>query len=134
MFKAQTQVRMHDTDMAGVIFFANQFRFAHDALEDFVESEGFSFEDVFHKNDFVFLVVHAEADYLAPLRVGQSLEVEVSVERIGTTSFTVFYRILDKRSQNLVGTVKTIHVTLDRNTREKIAIPQTFREILEKHT
>lgn len=132
MYIAHNKVRMHDTDTAGILYFARQFRFAHDALEDMVESEGLSFENVFHENDFVFVIVHAEADYLAPLKLGDRLDVHVTVEKIGTSSFTMHYAI-HKEDGSLVGTAKTVHVTLTRTTREKIPIPDTLRSLLEKH-
>lgn len=132
MFIAQNQVRMHDTDMAGILYFPRQFRFAHDALEDFVESLGYSFDQVFHKEKFVFVIVHAESDYLVPLRVGDKLEIHLTIESVGKTSFTVFYRIY-KQDKTLVGTAKTVHVTLDSVARTKIPIPEQFKKLLEKH-
>ena len=132
MFISYNKVRMHDTDMAGILYFARQFRFAHDALEDFVESEGMTFDDVFHRKNFVFVIVHCEADYLMSLNVGDKLEVHVFVERIGSTSFTMSYHIY-RTDHSLVGTAKTIHVTLDTKTRKKIDIPDDFRAMLEKH-
>lgn len=131
MFIAKNKVRMHDTDMAGILYFARQFRFAHDALEDFVESEGFDFDKVFHKENFVFVIVHCEADYYAPLRVGDKLNVHVTVEKIGSSSFTMNYRIY--REELEVGSAKTVHVTLERSSRKKIPIPSGFREILKTH-
>lgn len=132
MFIAQNVVRMHDTDMAGILYFAKQFRYAHDALEDFVASEGLSFDLVFHGDHFVFVIVHCEADYLSPLRVGDKLEVHLSVEHVGTTSFTISYGIFRKKKE-LVGTAKTVHVTLDAKTRKKIPIPDLLRKKLQKH-
>lgn len=132
MFIAHNQVRMHDTDMAGILYFARQFRFAHDALEDFVESLGLTFDQVFHRENFVFVIVHAEADYLAPLRVGDKLDIELSIEKLGNTSFTVLYHIY-KKDKTLIGKVKTVHVTLDARTRNKIPIPLHFRSFLQQH-
>lgn len=132
MYIAQNKVRMHDTDMAGILYFARQFRFAHDALEDFAQSEGFSFDKVFHESAFVFVIVHAEADYLVPLKVGDHLEVHLTIEKVGTTSFHIHYNIY-KKDKTLVGTAKTVHVTLDSKTRTKIPIPPTFKVILEQH-
>lgn len=132
MFTAQNRVRMHDIDMAGILYFPRQFRFAHDALEDFVESVGLTFDQVFRKEHFVFVIVHAEADYLAPLRVGDRIEVSLVIEAIGNTSFTVAYQI-HKTDKTLVGTAQTVHVTLDAKTRKKIPIPPPFRKFLEGH-
>lgn len=132
MFIAYNKVRMHDTDMAGILYFARQFRFVHDALEDFAESEGYGLHHLFHSKDFVFVIVHAEADYLTTLRVGDELEVHLTVERIGNSSFTLDYQIY-KSDAVLCGTAKTVHVTLDSKTRKKIPIPQELRKSLEKY-
>src|SRR2546425_10244271 len=93
MFISYNKVRMHDTDSAGLLYFARQFRFANDALEDLFEAEGYSFDNIFKNFGYVFAIVHAEADYLAPLRVGDKLEIHMSVENIGTSSITFLYNI-----------------------------------------
>jgi 1,4-dihydroxy-2-naphthoyl-CoA hydrolase len=132
MFISYNRVRMHDTDMAGILYFPRQFRFAHDALEDFVESLGFTFDQIFHREKFVFVIVHAEADYLAPLRVGDKLEVHLAIESIGESSFTVSYLIY-KLDKTLVGKAKTVHVTLESTSRKKIPIPEQFKKLLKNH-
>lgn len=132
MFVSHNKVRMHDTDMAGILYFPRQFRFAHDALEDLLESEGVSFDRLFHQEPYVIVIVHAEADYLVPLKVGEPLEIHIYVEKIGTTSFTMGYKIF-KQDKTLVGTVQTVHVSLDAKTRKKITLPSKLREILERH-
>lgn len=131
MFVSHNKVRMHDTDMAGILYFPRQFRFAHDALEDFVETLGLSFQQVFHREHFVFVIVHAEADYLLSLRVGDKVAVHLTIGALGKTSFTVDYKIY--RDDVLVGTARTVHVTVDAISRTKIPIPPHFRELLEKH-
>lgn len=135
MFITHNRVRMHDTDMAGILYFAKQFRFVHDALEDFVaDGHDLTFDKLFRNEQFVFVIVHAEADYLAPLRVGDQLKIEVRIEKIGETSFTVGYRIFHKDNPTApVGTAQTVHVTLDASSRKKIPIPESFRTFLTKH-
>ncbi len=132
MFIAHNKVRMHDTDMAGILYFANQFRFVHDAWEDLVESEDLSFHRVLHEEDFLFVIVHVEADYLAALNIGDRLEVHVSVEKIGTSSFTMVYNIF-KENRDLVGRAKTVHVTIDKASRKKISIPHHLKAKLQKY-
>lgn len=132
MFIGYNQVRMHDTDMAGRLYFPRQFRFVHDALEDFLEREGLSFHQVFHHSDFVIVIVHAEADYHTLLKVGDRLETHVSVERIGNTSFTMNYQIF-KQDKSLAGTAKTVHVALDVKTQKKVSLPHKLHSILKQH-
>lgn len=125
-------VRMHDTDMAGRLYFARQFRFAHDALEDFVSSEGLDFNYVFHEANFVFVIVHCEADYFGLLKVSDKITTHLTVEHIGNTSFTLFYEFF-MESKELIGTAKTVHVTLDRLSQQKLSIPPELRSVLEKY-
>jgi len=132
MFIATNQVRMHDTDMAGRLYFAKQFRFAHDALEDLVASENFGFDYMFHKSDYAFVIVHCEADYYAQLVVGDQLKVHVTVEHIGDSSFVMHYQIY-RDNGVLVGKVKLVHVTIDTKTGNKISIPDEFRQKLGKY-
>lgn len=132
MFTTQNLVRMHDVDMAGILYFPRQFRFIHEALEDFMESENYSFAKLFHEGDFLFVIVHCEADYLAPLTLGDDLDVHMRVSDIGETSFTLYYNIY-KRNGPEVGRAKTVHVAIDRAAHKKIPIPVDLRAILTKH-
>ncbi len=131
MFVTKNKVRMHDTDMAGILYFPRQFRFVHDALEDWMENEGLYFERLFTEEHFAFVIVHAEADYKAPLKVGDKLEVHLAVEKIATTSFIIDYVIY--KEKKVVGTAKTVHVTIDRETRKKIPIPIHLKSALQKN-
>lgn len=132
MFVTKNLIRMHDVDMVGILYFPRQFRFVHEALEDFLESEGYRFDKIFTEEDFLFVIVHCESDYLDFLKLGDAIEIHVYVEKIGTTSFTIGYKIY--RDDGLeVGTAKTVHVCLDTKTRTKIPIPEPLKNILQKH-
>ncbi len=137
MFISYNKVRMNDTDVAGILYFANQFRFVHDAWEDLVELENMSFQQIFFNEDFLFVIVHVEADYLTPLMIADKLEVTVVTENIGNTSFTMSYKIYIEngatKELTLAGTAKTTHVTVDKATRTKVAIPDHLKAILQKY-
>jgi len=134
MFIAYNKVRIHDTDLAGILYFARIYRFAHDALEDFFSHEGLHFKDLFNESrDFAFVIVHSEADYKVSLTIGDELEVHVDVHHIGNSSFTLEYLIYRIQDHVLTGTVKTIHVAIDPKTRKKMAIPLYLKQILHKH-
>lgn len=134
MFITKNQVRMHDTDMAGILYFPRQFRFVHDALEDFSDTSGLPFAHIFHKEEFLFVVVHAESDYYVPLQVGDKLEIELTLEAVGTTSFTVKYKIYKVGNERILsGMAKTVHVTIDAKSRTKIPIPEKFKTFLVAH-
>lgn len=130
MYIYQTKIKLHETDAAGLIFFSNQFKLMHDAYECVLENIGYGFADLLRNYDFFLPIVHAEADYKAPLFVGDVLEIQVVVESVGNTSFTFAYKIFNHKKE-LVGTGKTVHVTMDKKTSQKIPLPPTMREKIQ---
>ena len=130
MITYKTTVKMHDTDAAGILFFGNQFRMVHEAYEVVLETIGMSFADILRKTHFFVPIVHAEADYKLPLLVGDKLTITVRLTKIGKTSFSFDYKIYNQK-KNLVGTAKTIHVSVNNRTHKKIPLPPALRRKLE---
>src|SRR5271154_512433 len=131
MFTYKTKIRLHDTDAAGIIFFANQFKIVHDAYEDLLEKFGWSFQKMLKGTSYFLPIVHAESDYKAPVFVGDKIVIVIKVGHIGNTSFSFEYIL--KRGKILVGTAKTVHVTINQKTRKKIPLPASLRRTLEKY-
>lgn len=124
-------IKLHDTDAAGILFYANQFRIIHDIYEKFLGRIGYPFQERFLSNDFFIPIVRAESDFNSPLTVGDTIEIGLSVAVIGDTSFTLEYRLTDLDGE-VVGSAQTVHVTIDPKTGTKIALPESFREKLEE--
>ncbi len=118
----QTKIKLHETDAAGVLFFTNQLKLIHDAYEALFESIGFGLAEIISEKDFFVPIVHSESDHKAPLTVGNVVEIQTIVERVGKTSFTLAYSLLN-HAQEVVGTAKTVHVAVDKQTRKKIPLP-----------
>ena len=131
IFTTPATVRMYDTDAAGILLFANQFRFVQDAFEAFLESGGFPFSEMFSRSEVLFVVVSAKANYHAPLLVGDHLAIQVAVLKIGNTSFTMEYQLL--RGDQIVGNAQITHVCINRENRSKTPIPEKFRGFLDAH-
>jgi 1,4-dihydroxy-2-naphthoyl-CoA hydrolase len=83
------------------------------------------------KRGYFLPIVHAESDYKAPLFVGDEIAISVKVGHIGTSSFTFVYEIHNHKGV-LVGTAKTVHVTINKKTKKKLSLPKDFRSVLEK--
>ena len=132
MFTYKTQIHLHDTDAAGLIFFANQFKIIHDAYESLLEKFGWSFAHMLKKSPYFLPIVHAECDYKKPLFVGDKIKISVAVEHIGTTSFTFTYVITNSRNI-CVGTGKTVHVIIHKKTSKKTPLPPSLRRALENY-
>lgn len=126
MFTHQTTIRLHHTDAAGLLFFAEQFKLAHDAYESFMESIGYPFAPLLRTSQYLLPIVHAEADFGAALNTGDKIEIQVTAERIGDTSFTLDYKLLRNGSEP-VGSVKTVHVLVDKRTGQTLTLLPDLR-------
>ncbi len=129
MFTFRTTVKLHDTDAAGIMFFSNQFKMAHDAFEAFLESINYPINGFLQDRDFILPIVHAESDYLAPLRLGDSIFIDLKIEKIGESSFTLCYDFFNG-GKKLMGRVKTVHVSVGRKSGSRIRLPKDFKETL----
>ncbi|MDF1544844.1 MAG: thioesterase family protein [bacterium] len=132
MFTSASKVRLHQTDAAGVLFFGDYFRIAHDAYEEFLESIEYNIRFVIEEANTLLLIVHAESDYRRPLRVGEQIETNIVVDKIGGSSFILRYEIRDT-SQTRIADLTTVHVAADRCSGKKQSIPKELVEKLRPH-
>ncbi len=89
------RVEFSDTDMAGIMHFSNFFLFMEAAETAFLRSLGFSVALSRGGLDLCLPRVHAECDYLAPLRFEDEVLIHLVVEKKGAHSLTYrfgFYR------------------------------------------
>ena len=75
-------------------------------------------------------IVHAEADYFAPLTVDTEISIHLFLSGIKTTSFTMGYEIYVK--EELVGKASIVHVVIDKETKQKRAIPEELHALFQK--
>ena len=130
MYTYQTSVKLHDTDAAGVLFFANYFRLTHEAYESFMASIGFEFYHIIHEADYVVLIVHAECDFKRPLYVGNHVTVEIGAGSVGKTSFTLNYSVTNADG-NVVASGNSVHACVDKQGFNARELPDGLRAALE---
>lgn len=129
MFCYLTTIQLGDTDATGVIYFAQQLSLALKATEAFLRPTPFSFRGIV---DSIYLmpVVHAESDYIAALRVDDEVEIQMYLDNIGTSSFSLSFDFFNKTTQTLAGTAKITHVVTLKQTQKSTPIPAELRAIL----
>ena len=77
------------------------------------------------------VVARAEVDFIAPIYTGDFyLDIEIWVNKIGTSSFGVTYEM--KNGDELVAVVKTVQVTVSMDTKKSRPLNDAERELLNK--
>ncbi len=76
------RVYYEDTDLAGIVYYANYLKFIERARTEMVRERGVDQVALKEQRGIVFAVRHIEADYLSPARFDDELVVETSVEAV----------------------------------------------------
>lgn len=111
-FQHRFRISLHDTDAAGVMFFAHLLRHAHDAYEGLMTQLGWPIDALIRERRLALPLAHAEADYHRPLRHGDQVDCAAQVTAVGNRTFTLHYRFSAADGQ-LAATAGTVHVAVD---------------------
>jgi 1,4-dihydroxy-2-naphthoyl-CoA hydrolase len=123
-FTYHRTVHFADTDSAGVVFFANYLAICHEAYEESLSAKGIDLKTFFAVNGIVIPVSKSEAEYRRPLSCGDRLGVTVQPRALSENSYEIRFEITRMESQGKVaGLVRTEHVCIDSETRERRPLP-----------
>jgi len=94
-FTYATPVRFSDIDHAGIVYYPRFFHLFHLAFEELWRARigPRAYSELIDREHVGFPCVRAECDFKAPLRFGDTAEIEVSVTRLGARSITFRYRV-----------------------------------------
>ena len=126
-------MRFAEVDSAGFIFFSRLFEYCHAAYEELIgRLSDDSFGEVFSRSGWGTPVVHAEADFERPIRLGDQLTLSLSVGRIGDTSMTVNYVIFGTDADDVRARARLVHAFIDMKSLKPVAVPADVRASLER--
>ena len=123
-------VRWDDLDAMTHVNNAKYLTFAQEAR--FVWSTSV-FSSAMNASTLIEMVVaRAEVDFIEPIyEGGRFVDVEISVEKIGTSSFVVMYTIGDEGK--VFAKVKTVQVAISLETKKSRPLTDKEREFLTKY-
>lgn len=76
------RVYYEDTDMAGIVYYANYLKYIERARSDWVREMGIDQNEMREQDGVVFAVRRVEADYHHPARFDDELEVRTKVAAV----------------------------------------------------
>jgi acyl-CoA thioester hydrolase len=121
------RVYYEDTDLAGIVYYANYLKFIERARSDWVRHLGVDQGALRANNGIVFAVRRVEADYLRPARFGDDLTVNVSLATVGGASMELVQHVL--RADEVLFSAKVVLVCLGPADKP-VRIPADIRALL----
>ena len=123
-------VRLHHTDAAGVIFYSRLLELAHEAYEALLEHAGLALARILAQGEVRLPVVAVEAEFARPIRVGDRLQVALTMTRRGDHSYQVAYRFRDSAGTEMARAT-TRHVALDGTHGRPTALPEALCRVVD---
>jgi YbgC/YbaW family acyl-CoA thioester hydrolase len=127
-FTVKRRINFYDCDPAGIIFFSRVFDFAHSAYEQIIQSIEKE-EDYWNNNKYVVPIIKSESTYIKPMKYGDEITINVKVSELRTSSFELAYNMLNADGE-LLCSVKTVHVFVDKKSWEKMEMPKNIFTVL----
>jgi len=124
------RVYYEDTDLAGIVYYANHLKFIERARTEWVSGLGIDQMALREKDGIVFAVRRVEADYLRPAKFGDDLLVETALLSLGGARL-VLEQVISRAGERLFVAVVTLvclgedghAVRLPATVRAKLAGP-----------
>ncbi len=131
-YRTQRRVEFCDTDMAGIVHFANFFRWMESAEVEFLRSRGLNVTLDWEGRHIGFPRVSATCDYVKPCTFGDVLDVAVTVDRLGTKSVTYAFEFTLGGEAIAGGKVTSVCCRRvgDGRQIEALEIPASYRQRL----
>ncbi len=131
-FRTSVEVRFGDVDHAGIVFYPKFFTYFHEAFEDFFNDAGHPYPKLIDERKIGFPTVHIETDYKKPLKYGDSLDLEVSVPKLGRRSATFRYVGYRHRDGQHACTAEITCACVDMRAFHAVDIPDDLRALFER--
>lgn len=120
-------IRFHETDGAGVVYFANGLVLCHEAYEASLEAAGIGLREFFSPTDLAYPITHASIDFRRPLYCGDRIVTVLTPEQSDESSFAIAYHLHKAEAPDkVVATAQTHHVCIEAQMRSRHPLPENM--------
>lgn len=123
----QMRVYYEDTDAAGIVYYANYFRFIERGRTELLRALGHD-QNALMKEGIAFAVRSVNAEFLKPARLDDLLSVETAIASLGRVQVTFVQRIL--RGHELLLDAKIRVVCIDPARGKPVPMPRPIHDQL----
>jgi acyl-CoA thioester hydrolase len=88
------RVYFEDTDVAGIVYYANYLRFLERARSDMLRLAGIDQRGALEAGDGVYAVAEVSIRYKAPAKLGDDLVVATEIDEIRAASVLIHQRVM----------------------------------------
>jgi acyl-CoA thioester hydrolase len=134
-FTINVRIYYEDTDVGGVVYYANYLRYLERARTEWLRAAGFELDAIQRDQKAVFVVRRIEADYHRPALLGNIINVSCEPQNVGHSKLVIAQRVArnsEKGNELLLSAVVTL-VFIASDLSKPIAMPAEMRAAMRLH-
>lgn len=132
-FTTTIPVRFSDLDCMGHVNNAVYFSYMEQARIEFcAQFPEIDFHNPQNRIGKGLILANISCDFKRPVELGETIEVDIAVSRVGNSSFDTTYELRLANSGTLVASGKSVQVYYDYALGKSLPLPVALRKILEK--
>ncbi len=113
-------IYFHDTDAAGVVYFANGLSLCHEAYEASLTASGINLKLFFQDKSIAVPITHASIDFFKPMFCGDRIAIALMPTLLSPTEFQIEYQLyFEEKQEKAIAKALTKHTCIDTNTRKR---------------
>lgn len=128
-FSLPLRVYYEDTDAGGVVYYANYLKFCERTRTEWLRALGVAQQTLLDEQGLGFVVRSMQADYLAPARLDDALEVSARIASRRRASLVFHHEI--RRDGELLFTAQVLVACVDMRRLRPAALPASLHALLE---
>jgi 4-hydroxybenzoyl-CoA thioesterase len=128
-FRRPYRIRFSDCDPAGIVFYPQYFVMLNGHVEEwFADGLGIPYRSLILDRRIGLPSVRIEVDFTAVSRMGEEVELALTVERLGRASITLAHAITGGGEPRMA--MRQVIVATSLHTHRAIAVPDDVRSAL----
>jgi len=125
------RIYYEDTDMQGIVYYANYLKYLERARTEFLREKGFEQDQLIEQQAVAFAVRSVQMDYIKPAKFNDELIVTTQVQQLKRVSLVFQQTIIRPADDNAIINSATIKVAcLDAHSMKIKPIPTEMIEQL----
>ncbi|MEN9865286.1 MAG: hypothetical protein RL748_876 [Pseudomonadota bacterium] len=131
IFRAPLLIRFAHCDPAGIVFYPRYFEMLNGVVEDWcAQGLGMDFHQMHVVQQFGLPTVRLETDFVQPSMLGETLEAQLRVVRIGSSSVELAVQFVGPNNSVRMK-IRQVLVWMDLQQHKAVPLPATLRARIE---
>jgi len=133
IFTTSLKIRFGHVDPAGIVFYPRYFEFFNTVIEEWCEQAlGAGFNTMHTEFGYTLPMVNAECSFIKPSTLGETLQAQLSLTKIGNSSIHVAIELLGDDQLTRIS-AKLVLVLMDLSTRKPMPLTASLRELMQPY-